>query len=322
MPDSNPVPSTVGIDIDGSIKDWSTNDASIPMYLDGDATKDFAANLYIRSDCSSETLCMLVLAKDKRMVAPDRATSFFKDFKIGEEAMETPAFEFVKDGADTVGFEACYATSMDNVRDQILISTSYDGGKIATTLPTASIDLDCDNDYDFEFEEELDLGTRTAGVTDPCAKEEEPEGECLAGGAVCTNEPDKCCGNMECTGYNFYKTCKETPVCLPAWHDCSNGIDCCDDMVCARTDNGLLECQTEKIGTRTVSITAGLIDEEPEPVVEEKDLRTANIVGDGNLVGACISGDPHIHTFVSMNQLYKVCVGGSLQSKMLSNISF
>jgi hypothetical protein len=127
-----------------------------------------------------------------------------------------------------------------------------------------------------------------------CGDEDE---SCIVGGKPCTGREEECCDGMGCFGFNFYKVCKDPPVCLDEWHDCSQGIECCGTMVCALTTIGAFECQQPKIGTRSVEITGGLLIEEPKPEeIPTDNLKTTKKISDAVLV-ACVSGDSHVSTF-------------------------
>jgi hypothetical protein len=126
-------------------------------------------------------------------------------------------------------------------------------------------------------------------------------GGCIKDGNPCTGRDEECCEGLGCFGFNFFKRCQDPPLCLHEWHDCSQGIDCCGDLVCADIDRGFYECQQEKIGTRTVDIPGGLVITETEPPTAtpvKKNLVTTKVPGqpvEFNI--ACATGDPHIDTF-------------------------
>jgi len=74
-----------------------------------------------------------------------------------------------------------------------------------------------------------------------CDGEATPEKVCLEDGDYCTDDVESCCDGLTCNGYGFFKKCGDPPVCLPKWHDCSNGVECCDDLVCAIGKQGQQE---------------------------------------------------------------------------------
>jgi hypothetical protein len=122
---------------------------------------------------------------------------------------------------------------------------------------------------------------------------------CIHGGKPCTGREDECCDGMGCYGFNFYKTCKAapTPFCLDEWHDCSQGMECCGDRVCAQTGANTFECQTPMIGQKTVTIVGDLVIEnpQPDPIPQDNPECTTQISDD--VLVACVSGNPHVSTF-------------------------
>lgn len=67
--------------------------------------------------------------------------------------------------------------------------------------------------------------------------------DCIPTGKACLSAPDDCCDGLGCFGYGFFKKCIPPPTCLTTWQDCSSGMTCCDEMICAQVSNGNYECQ-------------------------------------------------------------------------------
>lgn len=126
----------------------------------------------------------------------------------------------------------------------------------------------------------------------------EDESACILGGKVCTGREGECCEGLACFGFNFFKTCQAVPTCLSEWFDCKNSIPCCDGYHCTETPSGLFECQTPKIGTRSVDFSTGFIIAEPPspPQIPPKNLKTTKRTGNW-VRRACLTGDPHISSF-------------------------
>lgn len=126
------------------------------------------------------------------------------------------------------------------------------------------------------------------------------EKNCIAEHAGCTQDPDGCCDGLFCSGYNFFKRCRSPLACLAEWYDCSNGIPCCDDLVCALTENGQSECQVRTIETKLVE---DIVVSTPAPTaaplaLDGPNLKTTHIPGTPvKTKTACAVGDPHIYTF-------------------------
>ena len=122
--------------------------------------------------------------------------------------------------------------------------------------------------------------------------------KCISSNIPCSHDPDACCDSLGCFGYNFFKRCKEPPACLDQWNDCSQGMECCGEMVCALTKAGSYECQDLTLKTIVVD-PLGRDNHTPAPVpIEEKNLRTTKIPNQPvNTVVGCSVGDPHLYSF-------------------------
>lgn len=116
------------------------------------------------------------------------------------------------------------------------------------------------------------------------------EATCLAKGKPCQNSDMQCCDGTSCLGYNFYKSCKEVPACLDEWYDCSQGMDCCGDLICGSNPKGLKECQKKTILTYPTSPA-------PTPAPAPTKLVTTTPVEPREYIRGCVSGDPHIRTW-------------------------
>lgn len=163
--------------------------------------------------------------------------------------------------------------------------------------------------------------------------EECAESTCLAENEGCAHKPDDCCDKLGCFGYNFFKRCRPPPACLSEWYDCSNGMPCCGDLVCATTENGSSECQVRTLETTLVGadlipatsapivspvpapvpapvipvatpvktpVAAPIVAPVPAPTVPPTgpNMRTTAVPGATvKTTTACAVGDPHIYTF-------------------------
>ena len=124
--------------------------------------------------------------------------------------------------------------------------------------------------------------------------------KCLPKNHACTDNPEGCCDSLGCFGFGFFKRCQEPPACLEEWNDCSQGMDCCGEFVCAVTATGARECQRRTIDTDVVDPLDG-----NEKITETKEIntRTTKIPGQPvNTVVGCSVGDPHIYTFGKKNR--------------------
>lgn len=97
------------------------------------------------------------------------------------------------------------------------------------------------------------VASTIAVVEDPC---DQGPPLCIPPTGPCIGKEDECCAGLGCFGYNFFKKCQPPPVCLGQWYDCSQGMDCCDDLVCAITNSSGFECQVLTIDTRVADFKA------------------------------------------------------------------
>ena len=115
----------------------------------------------------------------------------------------------------------------------------------------------------------------------------EEEDVCIAEGLSCGGDEMGCCDGLACFGFYFFKTCQAPPSCLREWYDCSSGMDCCGDLVCA-IDGDKRECQKRTLDT----CTEEPCDSTPEDDVP--DIPNMNVLGPSNLEIAGVYGDPHM----------------------------
>jgi len=124
---------------------------------------------------------------------------------------------------------------------------------------------------------------------------------CLPVHEPCTHDPEACCDGTGCFGYNFFKRCKKPPACLDKWEDCSSGMDCCGDMVCAITNVGAHECQVKTIKTVVATFkSTNETESDAAPTqspTSEVNIRTTKVPGPVYTKVGCSVGDPHIYTF-------------------------
>lgn len=111
---------------------------------------------------------------------------------------------------------------------------------------------------------------------------------CIADNGSCLDHLDGCCEGLACFGYNFFKKCQTPPTCLAEWYDCSQGMDCCEGLVCASTSAGIAECQVQTVDTRLFD-PGNLVG---VPTVPPKPTDNLTTLGKSNLEFAGAWGDP------------------------------
>jgi len=152
-----------------------------------------------------------------------------------------------------------------------------------------------------------DISVLVSAKTIPCGPATEGS-ECIATGYSCQddndNDDDNCCDGLGCFGFQFFKRCQVPPTCLREWYDCSSGIDCCGDLVCANTTSTTttkprMECRKEEIGTRKAIIPGrGNLVAPPAPTPVKANLKTTKVAGQPVTYNVgCWTGDPHFTTF-------------------------
>lgn len=140
----------------------------------------------------------------------------------------------------------------------------------------------------------LALATLAVTAADIC---EQDEGDCIAASKACTHAPGDCCPGLECHGYNFFKRCQETPVCLDMWYACNgdDAIQCCNGLTCVQTHPGIHECQKPTIEGRTTELP-GFNAQQPNPPNPSTNTNTIQC-DEPTVHEACLTGDPHLRTF-------------------------
>ncbi|GAX18422.1 hypothetical protein FisN_2Lh055 [Fistulifera solaris] len=119
---------------------------------------------------------------------------------------------------------------------------------------------------------------------------------CIAENGSCLVNQDGCCDGFACFGYNFFKKCQPPPSCLPEWYDCSSGMGCCDDLVCAETSTGNAECQVQTVDTRLYD-PGNSVTEPTLPPTKADEPDNMITLGKSNLEFAGSWGDPHVQTY-------------------------
>lgn len=138
-----------------------------------------------------------------------------------------------------------------------------------------------------------DTDPAKAAEADPCQIDTNEDKICLERNEPCSANQAGCCGNYACVGFTFFKRCMDPPACHEIWHDCSDGIACCDGMKCIAGEQGKLECGVPKIGSRTVDIGEfDIVDNPTQSPLPPTNLKTTKQVP-VEMAIASSSGDPH-----------------------------
>jgi len=105
------------------------------MYEAGKDDKEYASKAYYRSDCTTNTLCILVKMEPGTWMEP--GGSWFKDYGITQIKMIGDIVECNNDAGVYVGWEGCFKTSSSDDRSSIEIHANYanesGGGRTTST---------------------------------------------------------------------------------------------------------------------------------------------------------------------------------------------
>ena len=139
---------------DGTISDWDLDaDFISNMYESGKSTKQLATKAYARFDCSSNTLCVLVMTDTQGVQLEGQY--WFKDYGVANSAVppindqiNQGIQEVVINGA-VVGWEGCFVV-LPSCRADIEIHANYffdgEGGRTSSTGKidySLGLDLTC-----------------------------------------------------------------------------------------------------------------------------------------------------------------------------------
>jgi hypothetical protein len=111
--------SEVGISVDGSTVDWdltaTSSDFLADMYNAGEkyttfSGTDLSSKAYVRHNCETNTLCILVKADGSSTIDETTGDAWFKDHTSSTSGTQytSQGFEWVKEGGKTVGWEGCF----------------------------------------------------------------------------------------------------------------------------------------------------------------------------------------------------------------------
>jgi len=138
-----PVPTYGAATVDGDTTEWDlSNDFFANMYRAGDPDKDTLAKLYLRYDCSTETLYALVLAESGVSVDVDPDDNWIKVYALGNSPIvdgndgndgTPPDFAWVGlSGTTAKGWEAS-APLAPGEYSEIEVHANVNGGETSST---------------------------------------------------------------------------------------------------------------------------------------------------------------------------------------------
>lgn len=153
-PTPTPPPSPVnlgsGITVDGNYNDWNlTEDFFADMHRAGKLDKPIESKLYLRYNCASETLFILVLNVEGVPALDIPGTAFFKNgvnVVVGENA-DPSTFQWIEENGDLIGWEGSWQTAPGEywVKAHIQVYDDGDSQTSATSLGNnlIGISIDC-----------------------------------------------------------------------------------------------------------------------------------------------------------------------------------
>ncbi|HEM61366.1 MAG TPA: hypothetical protein ENO24_03660 [Chloroflexi bacterium] len=145
-----PEPTYASANVDGNYGEWDlVNDFFADMYRAADPTKKVESKLYVRYDCETETLYVLVLAVDGVTVLPEPDNAFVKlgnaitlvNGNSGDDGTP-PDFAWVMSNDDYIGFEASASLAPGSYNNLNVHVNVDDGGSQTSAVADRAILLD------------------------------------------------------------------------------------------------------------------------------------------------------------------------------------
>jgi len=145
-----PEPTYASANVNGNYGEWDlNNDFFADMYRAADPTKKVESKLYLRYDCQTETLYVLVLAVNGVTVLPEPDNAFVKlgnaiklvDGNDGDDGTP-PDFAWVMSNSDYIGFEASASLAPGNYPNLNVHVNVDDGGSQTSAVAGRAIELD------------------------------------------------------------------------------------------------------------------------------------------------------------------------------------
>ncbi|MTB53877.1 vWA domain-containing protein, partial [Lewinella sp. W8] len=142
-----------GVTPDGLFGDWNlANDFYADMYRAGRTDKPVESKLYVRYDCNTQTMCVLVLVVDG-ITARRQADDAFVKLGNSNKLIDgnDPGFSWVEDpnSSDPLGFEACFTLAPGTYNNLNVHLQVNDGGSQTSAVANRAIPIcleECDSD--------------------------------------------------------------------------------------------------------------------------------------------------------------------------------
>jgi hypothetical protein len=145
-----PEPTYASANVNGNYSEWDlNNDFFADMYRAADPNKKVESKLYLRYDCQTQTLYVLVLAVGGVTVLPEADNAFVKlgnatklvDGNSGDDGVP-PDFAWVMSNNDYIGFEASAYLAPGNYNNLNVHVQVEDGGSQTSAVADRAILLD------------------------------------------------------------------------------------------------------------------------------------------------------------------------------------
>nr|MBX2877438.1 hypothetical protein [Saprospiraceae bacterium] len=171
---------------DGDDSEWDlTNDFFANMYEAGNPTKELLSKAYLRYDCNTNTLCVLVIMENENLADQSAADSWMKVYDINNSTqVDGTSTEFAW-LPNRGGWEGCFSLAEDSYAEvEIHVNTdgrtSSTGKKAQGYVPLC---IDCPT---------CPPAGQSCDDEDPTTENDMTDGECGCAGTPCPDAGQSC----------------------------------------------------------------------------------------------------------------------------------
>ena len=286
--------------VDGDISDWDlTDDFFANMYEAGNPTKDLLSKAYLRYNCETNTLCILVLMEPGQPADNSPSDSWMKIYDISNSVQidgNSPDFALLPNQG---GWEGCFSLAEGSYAEvEIHVNsngrTSSTGKKAQGYKPLCIKCPDCPP------------AGQTCDDNDPTTENDVTDGECGCAGTPCTAE-GKNCDDYDCNTNDYYDPsicdCVNEPIAPPS---CDDHDECTTDYYDAEN----CQCVNEPIDD--LNCGEGTIDCEGQTeAMYDPETERYTLYADG-CWHDCLSPDRDVHFY------QELCGDGELIAHVVS----